>query len=130
MQEIIRVSAVTGTQPYLTSVQTEKHIVLADEPASDGGADAGPTPSQLLCSALASCIGITLRMYAGRKNWELGDISVGVELDRSGETPVFSIRLDYSKEPDTETRDRLRMIAGKCPVHKLLHHGNDFRYLN
>ncbi|KRP13380.1 MAG: hypothetical protein ABR95_12825 [Sphingobacteriales bacterium BACL12 MAG-120813-bin55] len=128
MEQIIKVSAVTGTEPYATRVTAANHQLVLDEPATSGGKDLGATPSQTLCAALASCIGITLRMYANRKEWDTGDIAVEVELDRSGTTPVFTIGLSYSKPLSQEMVDRLQVIAGKCPVHKLLHHGNTFRY--
>ncbi len=128
MEQIIKVSAVTGITPYTTEVTAANHNTTMDEPEASGGQDKGPTPSQSLCAALASCIGITLRMYANRKEWDTGDIAVEVELDRSGDTPVFTIGLSYGKELPEEMLQRLQVIAGKCPVHKLLHNGNTFRY--
>ena len=47
-----------------------------DEPLSDGGTDAGPTPTELLLGALASCYTLALRWAAKRHAVPLGDIQV------------------------------------------------------
>ncbi|MCB0797896.1 MAG: OsmC family protein [Chitinophagales bacterium] len=129
MEHIIQVQSVTGETPYRTEIQAGTHIILADEPEESGGQDLGATPTRYLCSALASCIGITLRMYADRKEWKTGAITVDVELDRSGDKPVFSIGLRFANTLPEDQLQRLQLIAGKCPVHKLLHGNNEFRYV-
>jgi putative redox protein len=128
MENIIQAKASIGEIAYSTELDLGGHTFLADEPLEVGGQNKGPTPSRLLCASLASCIAITLRMYADRKKWNPGKIDVRVSLDRSGETPEFTIGLQYEHKMAKEELDRLRIIAGKCPVHKLLHAGNAFRY--
>ena len=60
-------------------IRARRHTLTADEAASHGGTDTGPTPYETLVSALAACTAITLRMVAQRKGWELGAIHVEVE---------------------------------------------------
>jgi putative redox protein len=55
--------------------------VAADEPATNGGDDAGPSPFGLVVSGLAACNAITLRMYAQRKGWSLAATEVDVRDD-------------------------------------------------
>jgi putative redox protein len=46
---------VRGSSSSLTQrVQTRTHALMADEPAEHGGADAGPTPYELLLAGLGS----------------------------------------------------------------------------
>ncbi|MGH8031842.1 MAG: OsmC family protein, partial [Luteimonas sp.] len=70
------VHAEFGAAPYAQHVSLRQHDLTADEPAAVGGADAGPSPSELLLGALASCVAITLQMYATRKGWPLDDVEV------------------------------------------------------
>ena len=114
---------------YTLDVENGRHKLYADEPLSYGSADLGPSPFEYLCASLGSCTAITLRMYANRKNWEIENISVivshGLRKTSEGETKnVFKRIVHLDCELDNVQRARLIEIADKCPVHKLLEHGN------
>jgi putative redox protein len=98
------------------------HTLIADEPESAGGADTGPTPQQLFALSLASCTAITIEMYGERKDWKLDELAVDVdyELDAKGGCSRFDVVIRAPAELSDEQRDRLRTIAGKCPVHRAL----------
>lgn len=66
----------TSTAGYEAVVAVRGHKVTIDEPLSDGGTDAGPTPTELLLGALASCYTLALRWAAKRRAVPLGDIQV------------------------------------------------------
>src|SRR5512139_871276 len=68
----------TGKGKFQLRIQTGKHQLIADEPVSFGGLDSGPSPFQLLGSALASCITMTVRLYADQKGWPLKRIRTNV----------------------------------------------------
>ncbi len=111
-------------QGYTHDVEIDRHTVVADEPLDVGGANEGPSPTRLLAVALASCTAITMEMYADRKGWELGDLEVTVDMEygQSGSTRSFLVTLKLPKELSDDQRQRLQVIAGKCPVHKVLAH--------
>lgn len=92
-----------------------------DEPTAVGGTDTGPSPTRLLAAALAGCVAVTVEMYAERKGWGLGAVEVDVDVDYDGHTPrSFAVGLHLPAELGEEQRQRLLVIAGKCPVHKAL----------
>lgn len=96
---------------------------VADEPAEAGGLDLGPTPHDLVAAGLAACTTMTLRMYARRKEWPLGQVHVEVTHERrAGEQPadVFHRRISLGGDLDDEQRARLMQIADMCPIHRLL----------
>ena len=97
------------------------HSLLADEPVEDGGADTGPTPTELLAASLAACTAITVEMYAGRKGWDLGEVEVevGYELEAPGRAR-YDLVVKIPRPLESDQRERLQVIAGKCPVHRLL----------
>ncbi len=108
---------------YRTEIDARGHRILADEPLENGGQNSGPSPGDLLRSSLASCTAITLKMYADRKEWETGEISVDVEYRKNLDDfePNFHVELSFENENLSEDQlNRLEIIANKCPVHKIL----------
>ena len=99
----------------------DRHRLVMDEPESRGGKDAGPSPTRALAASLAACTAITVEMYAERKGWELGDLAVDVEMGYEGEVPSeFGVTLRLPGGLSEEQLERLRTIAGRCPVHRAL----------
>jgi putative redox protein len=103
-------------------VQMRSHTLVADEPKDEGGDDSGPSPQELLAASLASCTAITIEMYAERKGWELGDVTVHVDYEpaQRGSPTRFRMVVDLPKELPEEQRERLMQIGAKCPVHRVL----------
>jgi putative redox protein len=107
---------------YETEIEIRGHRLVADEPVDDGGKDAGPRPTELLAASLASCAAVTMVMYADRKGWELGQIEVEADYEQPGPGGPASFRVEIRvpAELSDEQRERLLVIAGKCPVHRTL----------
>ncbi len=103
-----------------------RHTVLVDEPESFGGTDTAASPFELMAGAVAGCVAITIRMYARRKEWELEDLGVEVELDRECRRCTVTVRLPEGL--DGERVDRLEKLAKSCPVAKVLDHGLEVRH--
>ncbi len=66
----------TSAHGYAARVTVRDHQITVDEPEEDGGTDQGPTPTELLLAALASCYTLALRWAAERRNVRLGNIRV------------------------------------------------------
>lgn len=97
------------------------HTLVVDEPQDRGGTDTGPRPTQLLAASLAGCTAITVEMYADRKGWEVGAIEVDVDVAYDGTVPsTYAVALKLPPGLDDEQRQRLLVVATKCPIHKLL----------
>jgi putative redox protein len=106
---------------YTHDVEVDGHTLVVDDPAAPGGGHEGPSPTRVLAAALASCTAITAEMYAERKGWELGEVRVDVDMEYDGPVPSsFTVTLHIPGELSSEQLERLRVIAGKCPVHRAL----------
>ena len=108
---------------YKTKVFAGSHSIYADEPEDVGGTDEGMTPGALLLASLGSCTAITLRMYADRKEWNLTNIKIHLEIceeeEMSKDTRITR-KIELTGDLDDEQRKRLMIIADKCPIHKML----------
>ncbi|WP_303310457.1 OsmC family protein [Hymenobacter sp. BT730] len=124
-----------GASALLADVRAGKHTFFVDEPVEVGGEDKGPTPYDMLLSALGTCTAITLRLYAKNKQWPLEAIEVRLRHQR-----VHEQDCEHSEEPGymldevhkelrllgpltTEQRQRLHLVSEKCPVQKTLTSG-------
>ena len=108
-------------QGFLHDVEVAGHSLVVDEPEAAGGTNQGPSPTRLLAGALAACTAITVEMYADRKEWELGQVEVDVDMTYEGAVPNrFAVTLRVECDLSDDQIERLRVIAGKCPVHRAL----------
>jgi putative redox protein len=133
------VVASTGAGAFEQVLLDGRHTLIADEPASAGGGDAGPAPYALLLMALGSCTSMTVHMYARRKNWPVEQVVVRLRHGKvhaedcaDCEKPTAMIdRIDRAIEfvgaLDAEQRSRLLQIANQCPVHRTLSSRIDIR---
>lgn len=127
------VSVRTGQAGFLTEISVGGHSLTADEPASVGGTNLGPTPYDYLVSALGACTSMTIKMYAARKKWPLESVKVHLQHQKVHHTdcegcdsqPQRIDQIDREVELvgplDEKQRQRLLEIADRCPVHKTLH---------
>jgi putative redox protein len=111
-----------GTLKHEIDFDSDRHHLIADEPAKVGGTDEGPSPQELLAASLASCSAITMEMYAQRKGWDIGEVTVDVDYEpaQRGSPTKFRMRVRLPKELPQDQQQRLMQIVAKCPVHRTL----------
>lgn len=113
-----------GQGRYQQDVIAGEHHLLADEPVSMGGGDAGPAPFDFLMAGLGACTSMTLRMYAERKELPLRNVQVELshhKVDIDGVArDCIQRKITLDGELSAEQRQRLLEIANKCPVHRAL----------
>mgnify|MGYP001824937914 CR=1 FL=1 len=127
------VVARTDAGGFRTDVHMGSHYITADEPASVGGTNLGPTPYGLLSASLAACTTMTLQMYAKHKKLDLQSATVTVTHDKihakdcadcettNGKVDEFRRVLTLEGDFTEEQRQRILEIADRCPVHRTLH---------
>jgi uncharacterized OsmC-like protein/alpha-beta hydrolase superfamily lysophospholipase len=110
-----------------------RHTMRADEPVTYGGNDTGPTPYELLMSALGACKSMTMKLYADRKGFPMTGCKVTLKHDKihaadceecetkSGKIDDIDIDIEVFGDMDDDSRQRIADIADKCPVHRTLH---------
>jgi len=113
----------TGTN-YLHDIRAGHFDLKTDEPKALGGQGAAPAPFDYYLAALASCTAITLRMYAEKKGWNLGEFRAELELTRDDDGEVQIHRVLHSDQPlSNEQWQRLLEIVEKTPVTRAMREG-------
>jgi putative redox protein len=117
---------------FRQDVVVSKHSLVADEPVSAGGGDAGPDPYDYLLTALGVCTSMTVGLYARRKQFPLEDITVSLwhsrihakdceECDtKDGMLDRIDVEVELTGSLSAEQHAKLMEIAEKCPVHRTL----------
>lgn len=117
---------------FTTEIFTPNHHMIADEPASIGGDNLGPSPYELLNASLGACTAMTVKLYAERKKWDLKEVFVylsyqkkhvdelNLDTEAMGYIDHISKKLVFKGDLDEKQRQRLLQIASKCPVHRTL----------
>jgi uncharacterized OsmC-like protein len=120
------------SRSFKQEIVAGKHHLVADEPMSAGGSDAGPDPYDYLLTALGVCTSMTIGLYARRKQMPLEKIKVSLRQSRiyakdceecetkEGMLDRIDVEIELTGPLSTEQHDKLMEIAAKCPVHRTL----------
>ena len=101
---------------YRQAIACGRHELIADEPMSRGGQDAGPAPFEYLLAGLGACTSITLRMYAQRKQWDIGSVQVALQLREGDGGKSIHRSVTLSGPLDAAQHEKLAEICEKTPV--------------
>lgn len=106
---------------YQTTFSNGVHKGIADVPVTKGGSGSGFGPHELLEAAFATCLSMTVRMYAAEHALPLTGASCEVRIDRSNpDAAVLNYALAFDGSLTDEQLERLHAAAGKCPVARTL----------
>ena len=106
---------------FQTKFTNGEHICTSDTTPDKGGANLGFRPHELLESALANCMNMTLRMSAEKHAIPLSGVSVTVSLNRNNpEGPLFEYSVDFHDSLSESQKERLLSALESCPVRNTL----------
>jgi putative redox protein len=103
-----------------------RHHLMTDQPERLGGEGTAPAPHELFPAALAGCVASTLVMYARTKDWEVGQVTVGVDYDHHSTPRRFEIDVGFTADLDPAQLKRLEKVAAACPLRRSIETGIEF----
>jgi uncharacterized OsmC-like protein len=104
-------------------IAVRQHTISVDQPASDGGEDTAPTPTELFIASLASCVAFYARRFAARHDIPTDGLAVTAEFSmashpaRVGE---ITLQLHVPAELSPEQQAALVAVTSHCTVHSTL----------
>ncbi len=119
-----QVQIVSDGPNYRHQIQAGAHGVVADEPATLGGQGAGMAPFELYLAALSACTAITLRMYAEKKGWDLGEFRAELSSSRDADNRLRVHRVLHATGAlDDVQWQRLLDVVERTPVTLVMREG-------
>lgn len=131
-QKIVHVH-LPKNEAFKTILTAGKHELISDEPPTvEGGKNQGPDPYDLLLMSLGTCTVMTVKMYAERKGWQVGDLYMELRHnkshvedcktceDPSSKIDVIEKELIIKGNVTQQQKEKLLEISKKCPVHRTL----------
>ncbi len=124
MTKMASASVVSGDTNYVHQVRAGHFDLVADAPRALGGQGQGPAPFDYYLAALSACTAITLRMYAERKGWNLGEFRAELSLRKDEDGKLHVHRVLHSDQPLSDPQwARLLEVVANTPVTKALREG-------
>src|SRR5215471_9269739 len=118
-----------GAYSFKQEITAGKHHLVADEPVSAGGGDAGPDPYDYLLASLGVCTSMTVGFYARRNHLPLENVTVSLWHSRihasdceecetkDGMLDRIDVEVELTGPLIPEQHVKLMQVAAKCPVH-------------
>jgi putative redox protein len=120
MKSIPSSKVVLSTENYKAVAVSRNFSYPIDTLLKKGGQDSAPTPVEYFLSGIASCVAMTIRMYAEKMKWDLGIITVEVfektELTSNGIQKSIIENISIENEMDEEQIIKIKEVSEKCPV--------------
>ena len=120
----------TSTILYKNNLRTEAthiasgQVILTDAPIDNNGKGEAFSPTDLVATALASCMITIIAIAAEKNNIDVSKTSANVKKIMGVNPRTISdivIEIKMSKDLAQKDRIRLEKAALACPVHKSLH---------
>ncbi|HEX8944177.1 MAG TPA: OsmC family protein [Gemmatimonadaceae bacterium] len=114
------------------AAQIRSHRIVVDQPVRGGGGDTGPSPIELLGTALGTCVALYVQQFCHTR--DLPYDGLRVEVEQYGATnPArigrFVVRVILASELPEHYAAMLERVARSCPAHNTLERGADVTVL-
>lgn len=108
------------------SIQIGKHRLVVDQGPNGGGADAGPTPIQLLGASLGACIALYVKHFCAARSLPFDGMRVEVEqhgAQHPNRVDRFDVRVVLPAPLPDPYRELIDQVIRSCPAWNTLDRG-------
>ena len=109
----------------LTSFKIRDHEILCDEMPLYEGHDEAPDPWDYIIAGAGACSAITLRLFAQKKGWDIGEIDFTLTYDSINGEDIVNKEILFSGELTADQKAILLRVAN-CEAEKMLSRGMKF----
>jgi uncharacterized OsmC-like protein len=117
-----------GTFRVEMDIRDGRFALVSDQGPEDGGGDAGPVPSELLFSSVASCFSMAMAWSARKKRLVLPDLEIVVRWgyntpERVYDRVTIEARSSLGKEAPEDFEAIIRLAEQVCWVTRTIQQG-------
>jgi putative redox protein len=109
------------------AAQVRSHRVIVDQPERSGGSNGGPSPIELLGTALGTCIAYYVQQFLHARGLPYDGMRVEIEQHKAcspSRIGTFIARVIVPAALPTATLELLERVARSCPAHGTLTHAS------
>jgi putative redox protein len=114
------VKATRRGEPYCVAVSNGRFELLADTHKNGMGGSAGMRPHELLESALAACVCMSIDMAAAGAGMRLPHAIVEVSVERGEESTCYHVQVQCEARLSDAARELVRAAVAQSPVARTL----------
>jgi len=110
---------VTREEGLRFAIQVRDHVFSTDMAASEGGADGGPAPVELLGAAAGACLATMVQAYCDARGYSDGDVSVSLTMelvDNPNRVSGLVLDVELPRDVPEDDREKLKKMALRMPV--------------
>jgi len=114
------------------AARVRSHRIVVDQPIRGGGGDSGPSPIELLGTALGTCVALFVQQFLQARELPYDGLRVEVEQHGAanpGRIGRFVVRVLLARELPEHYAAMLERVAQSCPAHNTLVHGAEVEVL-
>jgi putative redox protein len=110
---------------YQSILSNGRNSILSDEPMASKGTDLGFSPDDLLLSSIAACKVATVRFFARKNGWEIGNVDAELDLtvhktDNGQLKSHVAVKIRIEGDLTAAQRNELLSHADHCYVHRMI----------
>jgi len=114
---------------YCCKTEIGGFTIQSDVTPEKGGHENGIRPHDILATAYASCLNMSVRMACDKKQIPYDFVISKVILIREEERTIFKYQIDFSNHISDTIKDEILKMVENCPVRKTLSKPIEFQLI-
>jgi putative redox protein len=103
--------------------------IQSDTTADKGGNENGIRPHDILATAFASCLNLSVRIACNKKNISIENVTTRVGLVREGLKTIFTYQIEFDDQISTDMKNEIIKMVENCSVRRTLSKPIEFQPL-
>jgi len=113
-------------------VKVRGHKIIADQPLSGGGRDAGPTPGEYFVLSLGTCIGAYIVSHCQKMNLSCEGMRIEIDWEKASapsRISAINIKVIIPEGIPEDKKQGIIAVAHRCTVHNSIINPPDIKII-